>query len=90
MSAPGIAEPTGPATRAALTTLRRVAAYRLPPALDRRLLDLGEREESLTPDERDELLAWVAFAEERSVEKAQAEVALRRLVDAFPELAGQP
>lgn len=53
-----------PAWQAALTAssaaLRRVAGYVLPPALDRRVLDLGERKESLTPDERDELPAWVA------------------------------
>lgn len=90
MPAPTTAEPTGPAARAALATLRRVAAYRLPPALDRRVLDLGERKESLTPAERDELLAWVAFAQERSIEKAQAELALRRLAAAFPDLAALP
>jgi len=83
-----------PARRAAFATsasaLRRVAAYQLPPALDRRLLDLSERKEALTPDERDELLAWVEFTQQRSVEKLEAEVALRRLADSFPELVARP
>jgi len=83
-----------PAQRAALVsstaTLRRLAAYELPLELDRRVLDLGERKETLTPDERAELLAWVTFTQQRSVEKFEAEVALRRLADVFPEIAIQP
>ena len=91
MSVPATAEP---ARNAALVSsaaaLRRVAGYTLPPELDRRLLELGERKESLTPDERAELLAWVAFTQQRSAEKAEAELALRRLMDGFPELATRP
>jgi hypothetical protein len=91
MSAPASAEP---ARQAALTSsaaaLRRMAAYTLPPELDRRVLDLGERKEALTPDERAELLEWVAFTQQRSAEKLEAEVALRRLADVFPELAARP
>ena len=68
-------------------TLRKVAGYTLPPELDRRVLDLGERKETLTAEEREELLAWVTFTQQRSVEKLEAEVALKRLVAAFPELA---
>lgn len=83
-------EPTRSAAREATITLRRVAAYRLPPALDRRILELGERKDSLTPNERDELLAWVAFTQERSIERVQAELALRHLADAFPDLTSQP
>ncbi len=75
----------------ALTTsaaaLRRTAGYALPPELDRRLLDLGERKHALTPDERAELLAWVAFTQQRSADRLGAEVALKRLTAAFPELA---
>ena len=44
----------------------------------------------LTPDERDELLAWVEFTQQRSVEKREAEVALHRLADSFPELPARP
>jgi hypothetical protein len=87
MSAPA---PTEPAWKAALASsaaaLRRVASYSLPPELDRRVLELGERKETLTPDERAELLAWVAFTQQRSAEKLEAEVALRRLATVYPEL----
>ena len=91
MSAGGTTELAGRAAVASsAATLRRVAAYVLPPALDRRVLDLGERKESLTADERAELLAGVAFTQQRSIEKVEAEVALRRVAEAFPELAGLP
>lgn len=75
------------ALRSSAAALRRAAAYSLPPDLDRRILDLGERKAELTPDERAELMAWVAFAQERSLEKFGSEAALRKLTDAFPELA---
>jgi hypothetical protein len=75
---------------ASATAHRRVAGYRLPAALDRRILELGERKETLTADERAELLAWVSFTQERSVEKLEAELALRRLAEASPELVARP
>jgi len=78
------------ALRSSAAALRRLAGYKLPPALDRRILDLGERKETLTADERDELLAWVAFVQERSVEKLEAEAALRRLAAVYPDAAGRP
>ena len=68
-------------------TLRRVAEYRLPPALDERLLWLSENKESLTEAERRELLALVEFADEKTAEKAQAQAALRRIDQAFPKIA---
>ena len=67
-------------------TLRRIASYRLPPALDRRLLWLSENKESLTGSEREELLAMVEFAEERTVEKLQARASLKRLAEKWPDL----
>ncbi len=76
--------PADPAWAAALDTLRRVAGYTLPPALDRRILDLGERKESLSPEERDELTAWVEFTQQRSIDRLEAELALRRLATAEP------
>ncbi len=83
--------PVEPAWRDALASsvaaLRKVAGYTLPPELDRRILELGERKESLTANERAELMAWVAFTQQRSIEKLEAEVALKRLAAAFPELA---
>jgi len=82
---------TDPARNDALHTsaraLRRLADYALPPELDRRILELGERKESLTPEEHAELLAWVDFTQQRSIETAEARVALRRLAAVFPELA---
>jgi hypothetical protein len=82
---------TDPARQAAITSsvsaLRRVAAYTLPPELDRRILDLGERKEQLTPEERAELHAWVEFTQKRSAERLEAESALDRLAAAYPELA---
>jgi hypothetical protein len=69
---------------------RRIAAYTLPPALDARLLDLSERKETLTQIEREELLALVAFTQARSIEKAEAELAVRRLTDSYPHLTAQP
>ncbi|HYH67471.1 MAG TPA: hypothetical protein VD866_22425 [Urbifossiella sp.] len=76
--------PADPAWTAALATLRRVAGYTLPPALDRRILDLGERKEALSLEERDELTAWVEFTQQRSIDRLEAELALRRLAAADP------
>ena len=74
------------AALASAMALRRLAHDHLPPELDRRVLDLGERKESLSTEERAELLAWVAYTQQRSIEKAEAELALRRLAAAFPDV----
>jgi hypothetical protein len=68
------------------TTLARVAAYRLPPALDQRLLWLSENKELLSATEREELLLLAEMAEDQTVEKVQAMVTLRRLGELFPNL----
>ncbi len=78
--------PAGPVLRDCITTLEQVARYRLPPAIDRRLLWLSENKEGLTPDEREELSALVDFAEDRTIEKVKAQATLRRLSDLFPQL----
>jgi hypothetical protein len=83
---PTVIEPRD-ALAESVTALRRVAGYTLPAELDRRILDLSERKETLSTDERAELLAWVKFSQERSVEKFGAVAALQRLAAAFPELA---
>lgn len=70
--------------------LRRISAYVLPPELDRRILELGERKSALTANERDELQAWVKFTHQRTIEKFEAQLALRRLATDFPEIADQP
>ena len=69
-------------------TLERVASYRLPAAMDRRLLLLSESQEGLTEAEREEMLALIDFSEDRTVEKLQAKVILNRLEEAWPGLIG--
>jgi hypothetical protein len=67
--------------------LRRIAACRLDPVLDKRMLELGERKEFLDADEHAELMAFAAFTEQRTQEKLEAEIALQRLESVYPELA---
>ena len=69
-------------------TLQNVASYKLPAALNRRLLWLSENKETLTESEREELLDLIAFSEDRTIEKLQAKVILRRLAQAWPQLFG--
>ena len=59
--------------------LERVSHYVLPVVLDRRMQGLGERKEYLDAAEHEELLALVTFTNERTLEKLQAELALREL-----------
>jgi hypothetical protein len=73
-----------------VTALRRVAEYRLPPALDRRLLWLSENTEQLSETEREELLAVVELSEDRTIEKLQAQAALQRLERLYPHLVASP
>jgi hypothetical protein len=69
-----------------MVTLRRLAGYELDPRLEERLQDLEERKEFLKPGEHQELMALVAFAQQRTREKLEAAVALQRLQEVFPEL----
>lgn len=78
------------ALRTSLEALDRVANYRLSPALNKRMLDLGERKEFLGPEEHNELLALVAFSQQRSVEMLEARTAIKRLREAFPDLVNVP
>jgi hypothetical protein len=70
--------------------LRGLADYQIDPALDQMMLTLGERKEFLAPHEHAELMAWVAFTQQRTIEKLKAELALQQLSDAFPQLKDQP
>jgi len=70
--------------------LRRIASYTLDPALDQRLRELGERKEFLSSPEHDELMALVSFTQQRSIEKLEAELALRSIEAACPQLASTP
>ena len=89
MASPTTTEPAwNDALESSVAALRRVAGYTLDPALDRRILELGERKEMLTAAERSELLAWVAFTQQRSLERLEAERALHRLLAVCPELGG--
>jgi hypothetical protein len=80
--------------RAALDTcvsaLRKIANYRLEPALDQRLRYLGENKERLDPEQHAELLALIEFTQKRTIEKLEAELALQRLMAALPDLGDQP
>ena len=73
------------ALQSCVQALRPVANYTLPPALDQRMLDLGERKEFLEPAEHQQLLALVEFAQDRTLEKLRAELALRQIEGLFPE-----
>jgi hypothetical protein len=72
--------------RECVAALRKVAGYRLPPALDERLLWLSEHKSDLSQAERGELAALVELAEERSVDKLQAQAALQRIGAGWPQL----
>lgn len=70
--------------------LRRMAEYRLDPVLDQRLRNLGERKERLSPGEHEELMALIAFTQQRMLDKLEAEVALQGLQTACAELPRMP
>jgi hypothetical protein len=61
----------------------------LPAAIDRRLLELSENKESLSSADREELVALVELAEDKTVEKLQAAAALRRLTEQYPALGAE-
>jgi hypothetical protein len=73
------------ALRHGVRALKRVANYVLPAALDRRLQELGENKESLDASEHEALLALVTFTHDRTIEKLQAELALRELQPLVPD-----
>jgi hypothetical protein len=75
-----------PVLRDCVDTLRTVATYRLPKAVDQRLLWLSENKERLDELERDELVALADFSEQRTLEKVQAQAVLKRLGDIYPQL----
>jgi hypothetical protein len=72
------------AIQACAVALRRMADYELDPSLHRRMHELGERKELLSPGEHEELLALVDFAHQRTLEKLEAQTALERLRTALP------
>jgi predicted ATPase len=75
-----------PLLRDCVAALQRVADYRLPRAVDERLLWLGENKELLTEAERAEFLALAEFSEERTLEKVQAQAVLKRVREIYPRM----
>jgi predicted ATPase len=78
-----------PLLRDCVVALQRVADYRLPRAMDNRLLWLGENKELLTEAERAEFLALAEFAEDRTLEKVQAQAVLRRVREIYPKIVAR-
>ena len=69
-----------------VAALRRLATYKMEPALARRMHELGERKEFLGNREHDELLRLVEFWEQRLIDKLAAKVALKELRRVMPKL----
>jgi hypothetical protein len=78
------------ALRSCRDALRRIAGYTIDPELDKRMLELGERKEFLDSAEHAELMVLVSFAQKRTLEKLEAEVALKRLESVYPDLGSMP
>jgi hypothetical protein len=75
-----------PILRNCMDTLQRMANYRLPSALDQRLLWLSENKDQLDESQREELVALVEIADQRSLDKVQAKAALEGLARIYPDL----
>lgn len=78
------------ALEGSLAALQRLADSSLPPTLESRLRDLGQRKDVLDADELAEYASLVSFWKSRTLEKAEAAVALQRLREAIPDLATTP
>lgn len=70
--------------------LRRLADSELPAPVQQRMQALGERKDALAAPERDKYLALVIFWKSRTLEKAEAAVALQRLREPVPDLGTSP
>ncbi len=77
------------AIRTCRNASRRVADYELDPQLDRWMLELCERKEFLDSNQHAELMHLVAFTQQRTLEKLEAQLALNRLESAYPGLADE-
>jgi hypothetical protein len=78
------------ALEGSLAALRRLADSEMPAPVVQRMHQLGERKDTLADMEREEYLALVSFWKSRTLEKAEAAVALQRLRDAVPDLVKAP
>jgi hypothetical protein len=73
-----------------VTALRRLANYELDVPLARRLELLSERKEFLNEEEHAELLSLVEFTRRRTIEKLEAQLALKQLHESVPEMVVAP
>ncbi len=78
------------AISSAEAALRRLANYELDEPLAHRLEALSEEKEFLTAEQHAELLALVEFARRRTIEKLEAQLALKQLHDIVPEMVAAP
>lgn len=78
------------ALEGSFAALQRLADSGLPPTLELRLRDLAQRKDVLDADELAEYASLVSFWKSRTLEKAEAAVALQRLREAIPDLATTP
>lgn len=78
------------ALEGSLSALRRLADSELPAPVVQRMQQLSERKDTLADTEHDEYLAIVSFWKSRTLEKAEAAVALQRLKEAVPDLVIAP
>jgi hypothetical protein len=78
------------ALEACVHALRQSATSELPPGLARRMHELGENKEFLSDAEKEELHNLVELWRQRTVERLEAEVALKRLRDKVPQLFTTP
>ena len=74
------------ALEGSLAALRRLADSELPAPVAQRMHQLSERKEALADAELEEYLALISFWKSRTLEKAEAAVALQRLREAVPDL----
>jgi hypothetical protein len=65
-----------------------MATYELEGPIQQRLLQLSENKELMTRSERKELAALVDFWQKRTLEKLEAQVALKLLGEVLPEVVG--
>jgi hypothetical protein len=72
------------------SALHRLAGYELEPAMARRPEALSDRKEFLTDEEHAELLGLVDFARRRTIEKLEAQIALKQLHQVAPEMVSAP
>ena len=74
---------------ACIEALRQVAEKKLPQPLERKIRKMIDAKESLTGAEHEQLLTLVEVAQEQSLQKVKAQVALELLRDAYPDLKGK-